>query len=215
MPINFDEISSIEVLDSSRHTLTFPKLPNQTDGKILTLHHGAITLPTFSVGHIQEKVLGWPVAFSGRRSFDNILSVDFVESVGGPITKSFVSWNDLCTGHKSSYGELKAKYSVRAKLELFDTTGKSSLTFNLINLWPKTINVPELAEESAPAHVRVEFSIDDLELTGLSYNKTVYNSSSPISVSSSKPDDYSNFSKKLPVQFRQSLNILSMLSRFN
>jgi hypothetical protein len=181
MPITYSEVLSVgDILDSSRHTLMFPNTPAGGDGRSLTLRHGAITLPRFEVAQIISKPFGWSVAHAGRRMQENIMSVEFFETTGGPSTKTLVAWQNLCHGLDGTNMGLKRNYAVNCEMSLYDTTGKTALKFKCINVWPKTIDISDYPEESTPAHVRCEFSIDALDLVGFSSNNS-YMEVNPVS----------------------------------
>ena len=182
MPLSYSEVITIgDVLDSSRHTLIFPNTPVGGEGRGLTLRHGAITLPRFEVAQIISKPFGWSVAHAGRRMQENIMSVEFFETTGGPSTKTLIAWQNHCHGIKSGNMNLKANYAVNCEMNLYDTTGKTALQFKCINVWPKTVDISDYPEESTPAHVRCEFSVDALDLTGLTSNNQSTQFNNPVS----------------------------------
>lgn len=168
MPISFAEALSIgDVLDISRHTMHFPNTPVGGEGKALTLRHGAITLPGYQVTKVERRPFGWPVSYAGRRTTENTLAAEFLETTGAPAIRSLVEWQDLCHGIKTNNHAPKSAYAVNCKITLYDTTGKYALVLKAYNVWPTTVALPDLPEESTAAHIHVEFSVDALDIEGI------------------------------------------------
>lgn len=181
MVIKYSEVQSVgDVLDSSRHTLYFPNTPAGDKGKDLTLRHGEITLPEIAVGQVQSRPFGWAVAHAGRRVMENTMSVNFLETTGSPIVRSLCQWQELCHGFKAGPQKLKSQYAVNAEMRLYDTTGKISLKIKCHNVWPVRIQLPEFGEESTAAHIHCDFSIDALDIIGITTSSGDYSAPSPI-----------------------------------
>lgn len=171
MPITFTEVVAAgDILPANRHVLSFPTLPTTADGRILEIRHAEVTLPQFQVGQVQTRVLGYAIAFSGIRMMTNTFTANFYDTTGSPVVKTLTAWQDRCAGLKTHRAQLKAKYAVNSKLVAYDTTGKSSLHIKLINVWPINITYGNFTEDSSPQHIEVEFSVDAMDIEGVTFN---------------------------------------------
>lgn len=177
MPISLDQVAGLEVLASNRCTIFIPSNPGG-DGQGLTLRHGSVQLPQLEVSQIMVKLGGFNVAFAGRRSQQNSISVEFTETIDGYATKELILWQQACAGYKNAGGRAKSEYAKEAQIQIYDTMGQQSLYFKVLNMWPMRINNPELGEDSQPYHLQVEFSIDAMDLVAAG-NSTITYASSP------------------------------------
>jgi len=168
MAFSFEQTVSIgDILPNNKYSLYFPTLPNGVEGKTLTLRNAGVSLPTAEVGQIVVKTFGWGIAFAGRRSPVNTFSATFVETLNSPTMHSLYGWQDMCSGFKSSLGSKKSEYAVNVKLVVKDNTGKYALECKLHNVWPKSITLDALAEDSSALEVSVDFSLDAVDLIDL------------------------------------------------
>lgn len=175
MTLPFSKVASIgDVLSTDRHILYFPEIPAVGDGEPLTLRHGTVSLPPIDVAQIIVHLFGWPVAFAGRRALTNSFSVDFVETTGAPMIKNLTLWSDVCSGIKTAGGSMKAEYAIDCEFTVKDTVGDASVKFKLLNVWPKTVDLPEFGEESAGMHIHCEFSFDGIDIVEVAYKTKSY-----------------------------------------
>ena len=166
--ITFSQVASIgDVMSSDRHTLYFPQLPSGGDSNTLTLRHTTVTLPPWEVGQIIVKMYGWSIAFPGRRNNPNTFNVNFVETTDAPVIKALLSWQAMASGINEPTGSMKSQVAVQAKLVAADTTGKYALTCKLFNVWPQSIQVGGFEESSNAWTHDVTFSIDAVDIDGL------------------------------------------------
>jgi hypothetical protein len=182
MALSFQEVNSLpDILGSDRFLLYFPTLPGDAgEGKDLTLRHQEITLPPYEVGTVISKPYGWSVSHAGRRVQATEFNVSFVEDVEGTTLSRLVAWQDYCSGIRRAGGYLKNKYAVDAELQVRDTTGKVALYFDMRGIWPIRITPPPLTEESSPARVECDFSIDCLDFIAVSVGDKTYSGSNAI-----------------------------------
>lgn len=174
MPISFDEIASIgDQLSSDRFTLY---LSGVEGDRILTLQQATVSIPAHEVSQILVKIFGWPVAFAGRRVQENSFNVNFYENVFAQTSTALLNWQKLAAEFEKAGGAPRNEYAKKAKLEVYDTTGKSALTFNLNNCWPMRITHPEGSEDTAAYQVSVDFSVDSVDFVGLTSEGVQYSS---------------------------------------
>lgn len=172
MAISYNEVVAAgDILPNNRHTLYFPAIPDVMNGHDFTVRHSTVTMPNLSVGQIIVKMMGWSVAFAGIRSQINTFNVEFYETVDSPMVKGLAQWQDICAGFKSHLAKMKKDYAVNARCVAADTTGKVSLTVDMHNVWPVNITYGQYSEESGPAMIQVEFSIDAVDIVGLDFTE--------------------------------------------
>lgn len=164
MPISFEQINAIpDPLPNNRHELRFPSI-NGADGYDLTLRHGHVTLPAATYGQIRVSMFGHKVAFAGNVAHDNTLSVTFTEDSQGTVLQALIAWQQLARNVETGTGGLKQEYAANGELYMYDTMGNKVLTFILFNMWPMVVNYPDMGEETGPAQVEVQFSVDAVDL---------------------------------------------------
>lgn len=170
MPISFSEVNSMpDILSNGRFTVFFPSLPNGGgDGKPLSLSNTEITLPAYETAQIIVKIMGWSIAFAGRRIQNNTLSMSFLETVEGNVHPALVNWQIAAAGTLNAGGMRKNDYSIEAMISVYDTTGRVSLNFIANNVWPMRVTPTTLSDDgSQPARVEVDFSVDSVDLDGV------------------------------------------------
>lgn len=165
-PITFTQINSIpDILSVDRFTLMFPSVQG-VDGEALTLRHAEVTIPKRGIAQIGVKYLGHSTHFRGSSENDNILSVSFFEDSEGTTTDALFAWLKLVRNSEDGTSLLKEQYAQQATLYIYNTIGEPALTFELINIWPMSVTFPELSEQSGPAKLQVEFSVDGVTPNG-------------------------------------------------
>lgn len=164
MPITFEQINAIpDPLPNNRHELRFPSIAN-SDGYALTLRHSVVSLPAATLGQIRVRILGHSVAFAGGVAHDNIMSVSFTEDSEGTVLRALISWLEVARNRDTASGGLKSEYAADGQLLLHDTMGNIVHRLTLHNMWPMSVNYPEMGEETGPATVEVQFSVDAVSL---------------------------------------------------
>ena len=164
MPITFSQINALpDALATDRHELVFPSIQD-VDGYELTLRHTTVTLPAIGIAQIRVKYLGYPIAFRGGDTFDNVLNVSFQETVDGAVAKALLAWSQVARNRNTGEGGLKSEYSANGQFTIYDTTGSPSLKFVAYNMWPFMVTYPNWSEESGTAHIDVQFSVDAVDL---------------------------------------------------
>ena len=174
MPITFEQINAIpDVLPNNRHELRFPSIAG-SNGYALTLRHSAVSIPAATLGQIRVRLFGHSVAFAGGVAHDNIMSVTFTEDSEGTVLRALISWLEVARNRDTASGGLKSEYAADGELLLHDTMGHIAHKITLHNMWPMAINFPEMGEETGPATVEVQFSVDavSLELKNSSQHQT-------------------------------------------
>lgn len=172
MPISFSTLNNLpDVLGEFRHLWVFADVPGVAT-HLLQCYNSRVAFPDFAVGHIQVKVLGHSVGFAGGLQFENIISATFYENVQGAMVQSLLRWQARCRDPETGLSLPKRDYARNGTLALYDTAGKSVLEFATLNVFPVTIQVPEVSEQSGPAEVQVQFNVDALRLKGSSTNLT-------------------------------------------
>lgn len=169
MPISFKQINSIpDIMNSERFMVMIPNLPGGGTGEKLTIRNVDVTLPPMEVAQILVKILGWTLAFAGRRIQQNSLTMSFYEDSAGTVTNALAKWQDACAGFVNAGGLLKKDYTRDFEVKAFDSTGKAALVFHCNNCWPMRITHPQLSSDSnAPYRVDVDMSIDSVDLLGI------------------------------------------------
>jgi len=176
MPLTFSQAVSVgDVMPNDRHTLYFPMLPHGVDGEVLTLRHGQVTLPVWEVPQIIVKQFGWSIAYAGRRNNPNTFTVSFVETTDAPALKNLVQWQAMANGLKSGTGKLKSQYAVKCKIVAADTTGKYGMVGYMYNVWPTSIQPGSFEEETGAWHHEVTFSVDAVDIEGITTYETALN----------------------------------------
>lgn len=164
MPMTWNQVNNMpDIASNNRFKVFFPTIDN-LDTKVLTdLVHG-ITVPQNSLGHIQVRLFGGSVAFAGGRTFDNTLQATFYENVRGQGLSVIEAWKSKIRDRDGNRGR-KFVYAKNGTLEIYDTIGKTIHSVSLLNMWPMTIEYPQLDEAgSAPLEFTVTFSVDFAEL---------------------------------------------------
>ena len=160
-PIKFSEVNSVEPLDASRFKVNFPTIQG-IDGKTLMLHHAEVSLPNRGIAQVSVKYLGNTANFRGSSQNDNILSVSFIENADGDVTKAIFDWMKLCRNSSDGTSRRKAEYAQPAQVFLFNSKGEAAVTFDVYNMWPMQVTMPQLSDASGPVKYEVQFSIDAL-----------------------------------------------------
>lgn len=168
MPISFSQINGLaDTLANDRFTVFFPALPGG-DSTLLSLRNTDITLPPYEVAQILVKILGWSLAFAGRRINTNSFTMGFYEDVNAAILQQLTAWQELASGYVKAEGRMKVDYAVAVDLKVYDTTGRTSMMFRLNNCWPMRINVPPWADDATqPAKIECDMSVDSVDLIGI------------------------------------------------
>lgn len=166
-PITFTQINSIpDILSTDRFTLMFPTIQG-VDGRALTLRHAEVSIPKRAVAQIGVKYLGHSAYFRGNSENDSIMNVQFFEDAEGTTTDAIFAWMKLVRNSEDGSGLLKEQYAQQAAMEVYNTVGEPALTFDLYNIWPMSVTFPEFGEQSGPAKITVEFSVDGVTPNGL------------------------------------------------
>lgn len=175
MPISFAEVNSMpDILSTGRFTVFFADLPNNGgQGRSLSLSNVEVTLVTYDVAQVIVKMMGWSTAFAGRRVQANTFNMSFVETVRGNVHRQLLKWQDAAAGIRRAGGFMKTDYASEINIQVYDTTGKVSLSFNAINAWPMQVTPTQLQDDgSTPAHVECTFSVDAVDLEGVGEDET-------------------------------------------
>lgn len=164
MPISFNQINSLpDILGSDRFMAMFPNLPGGGEGRGLTLRNVEVTLPPFENTQIIAKILGWSIAFAGRRTQQNSLTMAFYEDYTGYTHNTLLSWQNVVSGFVSPIGMFKKDYATDVEIRVFDTTGQVSLQFRANNVWPMRVTPAPLTDSNEPYRVDVDFSVDSVD----------------------------------------------------
>lgn len=164
MPISFNQINCLpDILGSGRFMAMFPNLPGGGEGRGLTLRNIEITLPPFENTQIIAKILGWSIAFAGRRTQQNSLTMAFYEDYTGYTHDALLRWQNTVSGFVSPIGLFKKDYAIDVEIRVFDTTGQVSLQYRANNFWPMRVTPNALTESSDPYRVEVDFSVDSVD----------------------------------------------------
>lgn len=168
MPINFSQINGLaDTLANDRFTVFFPALPGG-DSTLLSLRNTDITLPPYEVAQILVKILGWSLAFAGRRVNTNSFTLGFYEDVNAAILQQLTAWQELAAGFVKAEARMKIDYAVDIELKVYDTTGRTCMVFRMNNCWPMRVNIPAWADDATqPAKVEVDMSVDSVDLIGV------------------------------------------------
>ena len=158
-PIRFSEVNALEPLDSSRFKVEFPTIQG-IDGQVLSLKHTEVSIPNRGIAQIGVKYLGNTTNFRGSSQNDNILTISFIETADAAITKAIFDWMKLVRNSENGTGKRKAEYAQPAKVYLFNSKGEVTITFNVYNMWPMQVTMPQLGDASGPVKYEVQFSID-------------------------------------------------------
>jgi hypothetical protein len=159
MVVKFQEIDSIELVSSSRFKFNVPSLP-VSDGRILAILNGSVTLPQEGVAHVVKRVYGHPIGYRGGVVFDNLMSATFLESSEGIVMRSLFAWLDLVRSRDFGTSRAKSYFARNANLELYTSTGSVYKKVDLINLFPLNISYPEYGESAEAAMYTVQFNVD-------------------------------------------------------
>jgi len=204
MPISFEQINSIpDTLPNNRHEVMFPSIQN-SDGYALTLRHGHVTLPAATLGQVKVKFLGHSIAFAGTLATENSVTVSFLEDSEGTVLQALTAWMQIARNRETYEGGLKSEYAANGEVYMYDTRGEKVHTFVLYNMWPMVITYPDMVEESGPAEVEVQFSVDavDLKAKEDSYAKHQTGKNS----TQGSGDGYAYYSSPTSVDFGKSIS---------
>jgi len=153
-----------DIASNNRYKVFFPIIQGVGDTKPLSELVHTITLPQNSLGHIQIRLYGHTVAFRGGRVFDNTVQIRFQENVRGEALNLIERWKNIAR-NRDNLGNRKQRYAGSGRVEIYDTTGAIIHGIPLVNMWPMTVEYPDLDEGgSAPLEFSATFSVDFAEL---------------------------------------------------
>ena len=164
MPMTWNQVNQMpDIAANNRFKVFFPTLDGIDTKPLTDLVHG-VSLPQNGVGHIQVRLFGSSIAFAGSRVFDNTMQVSFYENVKGQGLSAIEAWKSKIRTRNGARNR-KFAYAKNGTLEIYDTTGETIYSIPLNNMWPMTIEYPQLDEAgSAPMEFNVTFSVDFAEL---------------------------------------------------
>lgn len=169
MPITFNEARSIpDIIGNDRFVAYFPNLPGDGYGKDLSLRNVEVNIPPYEIAQVIVKILGWSLAFAGRRVQNNSMTMAFYEDVDATTSLALLAWQRETRGFVRAGGLIKNEYAREVEIKLYDTTGKTSMVFRANNVWPMRVTIPPFSEEShEPARIEVDFSVDSVDYLAL------------------------------------------------
>lgn len=206
MPITFNQINAQpDIISSERYMALFPKLPGGVTSDTLTVLNCEVTIPPFETAQIIVKIMGWSLAFAGRRVQQNTLSMGFFENINGSVHYSLLSWQKSCHGFLNATGMYKKDYAVDIELRVYDTTGTVSMSFRVNNAWPMRVTPPPLTEGAQPYRVDTDFSVDSVDFLAVvdEEQRTIYGSSYNSNLNSYKAKPLSALPFNLPYMDQQ------------
>jgi len=186
VPISFSQTTSIPDLLASDRFVVYLPVVSGSNSELMSILNAEVTLPPYEVGQVLVKMFGWSRAFAGRRVQQNSLSMAFYEVAGGRAHISLCNWQEQAAGMLQAGGAPQTQYAQEIKVVVYDTTGKSALTFTCNNCWPMRITPPAMAHDSStPARIECDFSVDSVDLTGVSVGNVNYGSAYDLPISQS------------------------------
>ena len=162
---------------SDNYEFFIPKMPQAlssgTDGpRLLRLYCKSATKPGIENSVVDVDLYGHKLKFSGRATFDNTLTVEFVENRNGEVIKLLEDWHEIVRSPGWQLGEYKSRYKAdSAEIVIVDQPGQRVAQYILYNVYPTTL--PEMAFTGDDAQIisqSVTFSYDWWEATGKSYS---------------------------------------------
>ena len=172
--VTLSQVSSLpDILGSSRHVLKFGPIPGaDDDGNYsigsagLTYKRAEVTIPQIQIGQVRVPLLGFPRAFRGSMDHQNRFTAVFFEDVNGGTTQTMFAWLKSVRSFDDGTGGAQSDYTVNARLEVYDTTGKMAFGLALDNVWPTAVTPSQSSEAEEPVRIAVDFSVDFIDLLG-------------------------------------------------
>ena len=115
-------------------------------------------IPGMTVGEVPVPYRGRQIFVAGDRTYD-AWTVTVFSDTDWELRKSFETWSDIIAkGDKEVTGALNpALYYATAIVEQLDRGGNTHATYNLIDVWPTTVDPIDLAYDTNDAVM--EFSV--------------------------------------------------------
>ena len=169
-PFSLDDVLGLpDVLSTDRHSLIFPSIPGALGfdvSKSLTIREMSVSFPAIRLAQVRVQMYGFSSSFRGLADQDNTFQVSFYEDTGGNTLDTLLSWLNVCHNRLTGESGRKTTYAAQAEFHAFDTTGRSAYIFNLVNIWPVSIEIPQ-ADSTSTQHAMVSttFAVDFIDLT--------------------------------------------------
>lgn len=164
---NLGEVQTIpDPMLSDNFELQIPN-PPVGDGRSLRLQCKTAAKPGSTLEQVLVQLFGHEMEFSGRLTFSHTMSVTYVESNTGLITKQLEAWQQISRTTQTQHGHFKKAYARDATFLIYDQEGSTKLTYNIVNIWPS--EVPEISFDGSAANaieVNVIFTYDYYEIKG-------------------------------------------------
>lgn len=172
--INFDDISGNEFAVNYNWNLRVVSLPTpvqalaSASGLVFTGESGVLNLncttsalPNASNNVAEVMIRGHKVKQGTNFEFDGEINLNFAERKDWKGSKFWENWKELPFNHVSGLGAPKADYVVRQAffLDLLDSQGVKTATYELRNAFPSNVTLPELTGEAGEI-VRYDVTIN-------------------------------------------------------
>ncbi len=130
---------------------------NATSGKFQFLCRSA-QIPGMTVGEVSVPYRGRQIFVAGDRTYD-AWTVTVFSDKDWELRKSFEAWSDfIAKGNEMVTAALNpTKYYAIATVQQLDRGGNTHATYNLIDVWPTTVDPIDLAYDTNDAVM--EFSV--------------------------------------------------------
>lgn len=106
------------------------------------------TIPQMNLGQIEVPFMGRTVKVAGDRTFDD-WETTIINDQGYLVRSRLEAWNNAINGMRSNAQSLPPLgYRSTANVIQFDRSGIPIRTYNMVNIWPQTIDSIDLDWES-------------------------------------------------------------------
>lgn len=103
--------------------------------RMLQIACQSVTLPAKTIEPTPLEVHAHTLRFTGRVTFDGVLTVTFVENRNMAIYRQLYEWQKSAKSHTTQLGLYKSQYATDATLEVFDNSGYAKAEYDIKKLW--------------------------------------------------------------------------------
>lgn len=171
---------------SDNYEFLIPKLPDGVNSiggiagnRMLRLYCKSATKPGIENTPVDVDLYGHKLKFSGRTTYDNTMTVEFVENRNGEVIQLLEDWHEMVRSpayqlgrYKSGKGGGSDGYKAeKAIITIVDQPGITVAVYELYNIFPTTL--PEMqftGEDATVISQSITFSYDWWEAKGKKYS---------------------------------------------
>lgn len=139
---NIDEVLDIkDPLLSDNFEFLIPTVPGSEGdaSRALRIQVKTAIKPGMTLEEVMYELFGHQAVHAGRLTFTHEMTVEYVENYKANITQIFEDWMEYARTTQDQSGHFKTDYATDAKFIIYDQEGEKTLTYKLVNVWPKTV----------------------------------------------------------------------------